>query len=254
MQSTQGTVLFLDGYRVSRHGASREVRIRDVEVARKLGLSSWKIRELIARNAEELSDFGVLCKMGETPGAKGGRPTAAYWLNRDQALVLCMWSNSKAARAVRKEVVAVFNAYLDGVEVPLRGHSYIAEVLRLDAAGEWEKMWPDKFVHAICKLKRKPFTGRQPGKWMSRVYGDLYDLLLGKDVYDVVKGLNPKPTHGSNHHQRLREQARKRVQSEIQTITALANTSGSFKDFMAKLRHCYASAPLQLSMPSGTTQ
>jgi hypothetical protein len=251
MQSKQGTVLFLDGYQASRQFPNREIRIRDVEVARKLGLSSWKMRELIARNAEELSDFGVLCKMGETPGPKGGRPTGAYWLNRDQALLLCMWSNSKAARAVRKELVAVFNAYVEGADAPLRHRSYIAEVLRLDAAGEWEKMWPNKFVHAVCKLKRKPFTGRQPGKWMSRVYADLYDLLLGKDVYDVVKGLNPKPTHGSNHHQRLREAARQRVQEEIQTITALANTSNSFADFMAKLRHCYASAPLQLTMPGG---
>lgn len=243
--SLGGEIIYLDGYRVSRAHDS-ELRARDVEVAEKLGLATKDLRDLIKRHRDELNDFGVIRKVPETQRAKGGRPSEAYWLNRDQVLAVCMWSQTKAARGVRKELIQVFNAYRAQLNERPVSRCYIAEVLRLEAPGDWEEMWPSTFLSAICVLKRQPYTGRQPGGWMSRVYADIYELLLGKDVYDVIRELNPNPSHGSNHHQRLREEARERVSKEIHLITAFANTSGSYGEFWEKLQHHYRGVPLQL--------
>lgn len=238
-------ILYLDGYRISR--ADGGARIRDVEVAEKLGLAKLDLRRLIRRHWEELNDYGVVGSAPETHSERGGRPVIAYWLNRDQVLAVCMWSQTKAARLVRRELIQIFNAYTQQTERPA-SRCYIAEVLRLDAPSDWAKMWPDTFLQSICKLKRQPFTGRQPGGWMGKVYNRVYRLLLGDDVFDVVRELNPNPAKGSNHHQRLREEARERVQAEIHLITAFANTCGSYAEFWEKLEHHYHGTPLQLRL------
>jgi hypothetical protein len=239
-------IVYLEGYRVSAEG-----RVRDVELAEKLGSPLRALRRLIAANTEELNDYGVLplnggLAAGSGDHGQGGRPSrGCYWLNREQALLLCTWSQAPKARAIRAEIVRVLTAVLDGLqfkgEVP-----WIARVLFLEAPADWERMWPDTFVQAVCKLKGQQFTGQQPGGWMGKVYGDIYRLLLGDRVYDTIRELNPNPKRGSNHHQRLREEARARVNEQIEGITALANTSITFAEFMSKMKHVYRGAPLQL--------
>lgn len=252
-------IVYLEGYRISRDAKNGETRIRDIEVAEKLGLRVGWLRDIIRCHQDELRDFGELVRLPENSNDYGffrdsrhnskrgrGRPRKdSYWLNRDQVLLVCMWSETTNARLVRKELVRVFNAYLTGQQKPIR--SYIAEVLRLDALSDWRQMWPLDFVEAICKLKRLPYSGKQPGGWMSQVYADLYRALLGDEIYETMREANPRPSHGKNHHQLLREQARKRVESEIHVVTAFAKTSGTYGEFISKVRHHYQGVPLQLT-------
>lgn len=79
-------------------------------------------KDLIKPNMEELLGFGDL---GETtPNAgKVGRPSKVYYLNEEQALLICLLSRTAKALAVRKEVIEVYMAYR-------RGHLELTEAGR----------------------------------------------------------------------------------------------------------------------------
>lgn len=95
-----------------------EPRVLDTDLAQQLGLSPpTDIRkDLIAPNREELESFGSLRAAPVNPGPKGGRPTTAYYLNKDQALLICILSRTEKAKQVRAEVIRRFHAYEELVE------------------------------------------------------------------------------------------------------------------------------------------
>jgi hypothetical protein len=51
---------------------------------------------IIRPNRAELESFGSLHGRNANPGAKGGRPGRAYYLNEEQALLVCILSRTKA--------------------------------------------------------------------------------------------------------------------------------------------------------------
>lgn len=63
---------------------------------------------LIEPNRAELETLGSLLELKANPGAKGGRPATAYYLNEEQALLVCMFSRTANAQAVRKQVIDTF--------------------------------------------------------------------------------------------------------------------------------------------------
>lgn len=97
-----------------------EPRILDVLLAERLGMSRPRdIRaDLIAPNMAELQAHGGLRETPANPGPKGGRPGRAFLLNEAQALLVCMFSRTPAAAAVRREVIQVFTAWRRGELVP----------------------------------------------------------------------------------------------------------------------------------------
>lgn len=60
-----------------------------------------------------MQGFGILREMNANSG-KRGRPALVYYLNEEQALLLCMFSRTEIAKAVRAEVIRVFQAYRRG--------------------------------------------------------------------------------------------------------------------------------------------
>ena len=92
-----------------------EPRARDLDIAERLGFERpRKIRELIERNLIEIEGFGVCPTVGRTSGPKGGRPTAEYWLNEEQALLVAALSDAPNAVAVRRMLIKVFVAWRRG--------------------------------------------------------------------------------------------------------------------------------------------
>lgn len=88
-----------------------EARVLDTELAIQLGMvRPTNIRIMIEQNREELQLHGSLHAKNANPGAKGGRPTTAFFLNRQQALLLCIISKTERAKAVRAEVIRRFVA------------------------------------------------------------------------------------------------------------------------------------------------
>lgn len=99
-----------------------EPRVRDTMLADRLGFAvPHQIRELIQRNAGELSAFGILSPKKINTG-KRGRPAAEYWLNEQQALVVCMLSRAPFAPLVRRQVIEVFTAWREGKMVHVNEH------------------------------------------------------------------------------------------------------------------------------------
>lgn len=100
-----------------------EPRILDVELAERLEFERPRVvRELIARNRDELEAYGGLPCHTANPGNQGGRPGKAYYLNEGQALVICALSRTEKAAAVRKMLIDVFMAYRQGKIVEVRAH------------------------------------------------------------------------------------------------------------------------------------
>ena len=68
-------------------------------------LHRTNIRGLILTHLDELEAYGGLPSARVNPGAQGGRPSTAFYLNRHQALLICILSRTERAREVRAEVI-----------------------------------------------------------------------------------------------------------------------------------------------------
>lgn len=92
--------------------ADDEPRVRDLDLAKALEFTdAHKIRNLIARNRDELETHGrVSATLAETT-SRGGRPGKAYYLNEPQALVICALSRTPVAVEVRRQLIQAFMAY-----------------------------------------------------------------------------------------------------------------------------------------------
>lgn len=100
-----------------------EPRILDLDLAERLEFDRPRvIRELIARNRDELEAYGCLPCRTTNPGIKGGRPGKAYYLNEGQALVICALSRTEKAAQVRKLLIDVFLAWRTGKLVEVKEH------------------------------------------------------------------------------------------------------------------------------------
>lgn len=97
-----GTPLLLEG----------EFRVLDTDLAERLGFERPRdIRKLITRWLGELQQLGVCAAMAQTSGAKGGRPTTVYYLNRKQAIFITAKSETPEATDITIEIIHRFDEY-----------------------------------------------------------------------------------------------------------------------------------------------
>lgn len=122
-----------------------EPRILDLRLAERLDFARPRaIRQIIERNRAELEAYGPLVAVEENSrhggakaphggakaphgGAKAphgvalsrrGTPGRVYWLNEAQTLLVCMFSKTSKAAAIRREVIQVFMTWRRG-EAPV---------------------------------------------------------------------------------------------------------------------------------------
>jgi hypothetical protein len=227
------------GLRVRDDFEDKTARIRDVELGARLGYARPRaIRELIERMLADgkLSDAG-LCRIVVQ---SGGRPANEFWLNERSAIKVIAKSETPVADAILDEVIDVFVAWRNGKLMPR---------LLADQMCEWDEMWPTSTVAALCRLYGQPYVagGRQP-KFLASVFRKLYCLVLDEKTYAEMKARNEEPHHGSNHHQLLNEQARKKFRGELEQIEVTAMWCDSRADFWARLERVYLKHPLQLRL------
>src|SRR6056297_3175639 len=96
--------------------ADNEPRIRDVDLAKELGMADvcFMRKSLIEANREELEAHGSLCSVPIKPGPRGGRPGRMFYLNQAQTLNLCLLSKAPKAKKVRVQMIRVFMAWRRG--------------------------------------------------------------------------------------------------------------------------------------------
>ncbi|WP_315764477.1 hypothetical protein [Bradyrhizobium sp. SZCCHNR2009] len=114
MTATNGTILSLSDIDTT---IDAEPRVRDVLLAEKLGFERPRvIRELINRHQDELEAYGDLAPRNTAQLRDNGASHVVeeYYLNEQQALLLCMFSRTAKAAEVRKALIEVFIAWRSG--------------------------------------------------------------------------------------------------------------------------------------------
>ena len=91
-----------------------EPRIKDTELGQRLGYARpAKIRELIKAHEENLNKINRLPTVGCRPEG-GGREVMEYYLDRKQAIFICMKSETANAIDVQMDIVHVYDKHLSG--------------------------------------------------------------------------------------------------------------------------------------------
>jgi hypothetical protein len=92
-----------------------------VDLATQLGMARpTNIRKFIETHRDELESFGQVARTEcslPMPGGRGFKTGTEYHLNRNQALLTCILSQTPAGREIRAEVIRRFDAYEGMVEV-----------------------------------------------------------------------------------------------------------------------------------------
>ncbi len=99
------------------HEIDGEPLVLDEDLGRELGMvRPTNIRRNIEANREELEGYGDLheVRVKSSDPLGRGRPSTAYYLNEEQALLLCMFSGAEKAKEIRKQVIAVYQAWRKG--------------------------------------------------------------------------------------------------------------------------------------------
>lgn len=245
MSATSPVLSDVLGWKVATSGfPDAEHRIQDLELARKLGFARPRaIRDLVQRLIRDgkLNDSDIRRTVRQTQSV--GRPATEFWLTMEQALYVTAKSETATADEILKAVIKVFLAAreLHAQEIP-----YIARMLLAESTCNWDLMWPPDFVAAICVLHGEKFDGTYQPVSLASTYERIYKTLFGKAVYKAMKGLNPDPHFGSNHHQWLTPLARDRLRVEIPKISLLARNARTKGSFWAMFDHEYSGKMLQL--------
>lgn len=236
------------------HATDGEPRIRDLDLAKKLGYQDiHKIRTLIAKNR---NDLGFIATAAENHGGGRGRPGIEYWLTEEQALFVVAKSETPKATAILKLVIAAFVAVRRQIArdeqalktIPRR----LIEAFLLPApATEWERMFQPSLVAALCDLHGVKWTGGSHPRWLARTNEKIYGLVFSSAIGAEIKRRNPLPKWGTNHHQHLTGEARDYLAAQLKIVEAIARQSASKADFWHRMEREFSGGMLQL--PLGTS-
>ena len=115
----------------------------------------------------------------------------------------------------------------------LKLQAFIADELQ-----EWARMFPPDFWFELARLEGIHYSPRnRPLRWGKYIMAFVYDA-IDKDVGKKLREKNPKPQHGKNHHQWLREFGKEKLIGQIQsviTIMKLCNDMNEFKEKFARV-------------------
>lgn len=237
------------------HATDGEPRIRDLDLAEKLGYEHpHRIRELIEKNSNRL---GVLTRTVKTSGRAGGRPGIEYWLTERQALFVTTQSRTERAADISMMLVDAFIAVRRQIAhdeqalktIPRR----LIDALLLPAPSpEWERMFQPSLTRAICDLHGIRYDGGKYPTFLSSTNRKIYDLVFSAGIGAEIKRRNPLPKWGNNHHQQLTPEARDYLAAQLKIVEAIARQSEGKRDFWRRMERQYSDGMLQLSLGGGS--
>jgi hypothetical protein len=139
---------------------SSEPRLLDIRVAERLGFANpLMIRKLIKRNKEELESHGVLStvEITQNNNGLGGAKATAFYLNEAQTILVCMFSKTQDAAAVRKEVISVYMAAKNGTSptiTPAQIGGIVKAVVSKQLTEQLKELLPQMVSDAISSDPR----------------------------------------------------------------------------------------------------
>lgn len=118
-----------------------EPRIHDLLLAERLGFKDPReIRKLIKRHEEKLLSFGTRATVARVTVT--GQPYEEFFLNRKQAMFICMKSETDNAFDVQTDIIHVYDAYLNGELKPVSSpqtHHALSPHLRREVQVDYTK-------------------------------------------------------------------------------------------------------------------
>lgn len=170
-------------------GAAEEPRVRDIEIASRAAMKKPRaVREIIARNREELEAHGDLAmrlskrrsKSPTNTGVEFEREVPEYWLNEGQAIALVALMRTDKARDLRIGLVKMFVAYRRGMcATPT----------------------PVNVFPSVARIGDDPLTRRDLGAWcvavskacrvsLNRVHGHVRKTYTAPGIYAIPRVLH----------------------------------------------------------------
>jgi len=123
-----------------------EPRVLDTDLAEALGMTRPRdIRaKIIIPNRDELDSFGPLRSESAmvTIGSNARREVTQYYLNEEQALLVCMLSRTERAKQVRAEIIRVFTAWRRGELQPVNSEPQLPDFTN---PAEAARAWAEQF-------------------------------------------------------------------------------------------------------------
>ncbi len=251
-------VLQVDGLALERDGGDGEFRIRDVELAERLGYDRpRKIRELI----KSMIDTGELPGLLPRPAVGRGRnqhgETRAqvvvdeYWLDRIEALLVVMRCDAPNAIPMRRVIADVFHKVLlqfeESKTALRRLPSHIERWFLSPTALDFQSLWPDSLVRELERLHGREWGGGRHPHHMKSTYPAIYKLLMSSPIAAKMMANNPDRDR-LRHHQFISPDARPFVVAQLGIVESIARGSADKVDFWGRMEREYASGLLQLQL------
>jgi hypothetical protein len=245
-------VLQVDGFALQRAASDGEFRVRDVDLAERLGYDQPRdIRKLIARMVEtgELAGIQSRATVARQPVGPGGRGERAftvteYWLDRIEALLVVMRSDAPNAIPMRRVIADVFHKALLQFEQSKSALRWFLSPTALD----FQSLWPDSLVRELERLHGREWSGGRHPHHMKSTYPAIYRMVMSSPVAEKMMVGNPDRDR-LRHHQFITPEARPFVVAQLGIIEAIARGSANKADFWARMDRQYGNAYLQLTLP-----
>jgi hypothetical protein len=167
---------------------------------------------------------------------------------------LPMWLATIEVNKVSPDIRAKLERYQEQAADALYDHffgqrrSTTRSPLLADTLQPWQATWRSEFMEMLCELKGEPFTGRHP-RWAARYNAELYRLICGAEVYDVMRAENPRPHRGRNRHQQFTPEAKARFELHLRIAESHLAVAASLAEWVDTLRYLYEQQALQLALP-----
>jgi len=112
LSATKDNALSTSRNEIEIHVVRDEPRVLDLDLGRRLAYGRpERIRDVIKRHEDEFLAMGGLPHTAVNPGNAGGRPSKAFYLNEEQALLAAVLSETPAASTVRATLIRSFVAW-----------------------------------------------------------------------------------------------------------------------------------------------
>lgn len=259
MNASLEIVLQVDGFALHREPDTGEFRIRDIELAERLGYEEPRtIRRLISRMVERGELPSIQCRDTVTrqpvgPKGRGEREytVTEYWLDRIEALMVIMKSETSNANAMCRVIAVVFDRVLQQYEESQtalrRFPAHIERWFLSSKATAFEALWPDSLVRELERLHGREWNGGRHPHHMKSTYPAIYRMVMSSPVATKMMANNPDRDR-LRHHQFITPEARPFVVAQLGIIEAIARGSASKEDFWSRMEREYGGGYLQLSL------
>lgn len=259
--NSAGIVLQVDGFPLHREDRDGEFRVRDLDLAERLGYERPRdIRTLI----KSMIETGELPGVFERPVAplprisgnlRSGRPGSEYWLDRIEALLVVMRSDAPNAIPMRRVIADVFHKVLlqyEQSKTALRRlPAHIERWFLSPTAFDFESLWPDSLVRELERLHGREWNGGRHPHHMKSTYPAIYRMVMSSPVAAKMMASNPDRDR-LRHHQFITPEARPFVVAQLGIIEAIARGAANKADFWSRMEREYDGAYLQLALPEAS--